>query len=222
MDANTFDDLIKRLTTTPQTRTSVLRGLVASAALAAMTLVPESGTAKKNHENERKVCVCGADGTVGSCHTKKVKADKIKKLLRRNPCAFKGKCTGVNPCSTVPSDGGGTGGGTGGGIGGGASGGGCDPRTCPRDQSTNSTGLGFCCEGGFCSCGGICCSSVDCWIFTQSSSDGELVQQVVQEFCAPPTGCIPCPNSGATCCTSCFNGNCVSSGPIRGGTIRRR
>ena len=113
MDANTFDDLIKRLTTTPQTRTSVLRGLVASAALAAMTLVPESGTAKKNHENERKVCVCGADGTVGSCHTKKVKADKIKKLLRRNPCAYKGKCQGFNPCSTVPS---GTGGGTGGGT----------------------------------------------------------------------------------------------------------
>src|SRR5215211_4651867 len=73
MDANTFDDLIKRLTTTPQTRTSVLRGLVASAALAAMTLFPESGTAKKNHENERKVCVCGADGTVGNCHAKKVK-----------------------------------------------------------------------------------------------------------------------------------------------------
>ena len=219
MDANTFDDLIKRLTTTPQTRTSVLRGLVASAALAGMSLVPESGTAKKNHESERKVCVCGADGTVASCHTKKVKADKIKKLLRRNPCAFKGKCTGVNPCSTVPSDGGGAGGGTGGGTGGGASGGGCDPRTCPRDQSTNSTGLGFCCEGGFCSCGGICCSSVDCWIFTQSSSDGELVQQVVQELCAPPAGCIPCPE---TCCTACINGTCGSSGPIRGGTIRRR
>src|SRR5215213_6174812 len=111
VDANTFDDLVKRLTTTPQTRTSVLRGLVASAiALAGMTLVPESGTAKKNHENERKVCVCGADGTVASCHTKKVKADKIKKLLRRNPCAFKGKCTGVNPCSTVST---GTGGGDG-------------------------------------------------------------------------------------------------------------
>ncbi|MDF3042224.1 MAG: hypothetical protein K0Q71_4930 [Thermomicrobiales bacterium] len=101
MDGSHFDTLVKALATRPLSRASVLHGLVASAtALAGLTLAAEPGTArKKKGENERKVCVCGTDGSVGSCRTKKVKADKVKKLLRRNPCASKGKCTGVNPCA---------------------------------------------------------------------------------------------------------------------------
>ena len=101
MDGSHFDTLIKTLALTRLTRAQVLRGLATSvAALAGVTLVGETSTArKKKGERERKVCVCGADGTVGSCHTKTVKADKVKKLLRRNPCAAKGKCQGRNPCA---------------------------------------------------------------------------------------------------------------------------
>jgi hypothetical protein len=95
---------------------------------------------------------------------------------------------------------------------------------CPPDQTTGSTDSGRCCDDGFCSCGGECCGGPDCWIVTTELTPpgAEPRRFAVEEHCTPPQGCIPCPNSGETCCSACINDECASSGPIRGGSIRRR
>src|SRR5215203_1384265 len=99
MDGQRFDQLIKSTATQRLTRLTVLRGLAAgAAALAGLAGTRESGPAKNRQAKERTVCVCGPDATVGSCRSKKVKADKAKKLAKK-PCNYKGKCTGVNPCA---------------------------------------------------------------------------------------------------------------------------
>jgi hypothetical protein len=98
MDATTFDTLIKRLATTPLTRVNVLRGLAASAAALTGVMLPKEAGAKKKDETEIKVCNCpGSDAS--SCKTQKKDKSKAKKLLRRNPCAYKGKCQGVSGCA---------------------------------------------------------------------------------------------------------------------------
>src|SRR5215208_3646442 len=98
MDATTFDTLIKRLATTPLTRVNVLRGLAASAAALTGVMLPKEAGAKKKDETEIKVCNCpGSDAS--SCKTQKKDKSKAKKLLQRNPCAYKGKCQGVSGCA---------------------------------------------------------------------------------------------------------------------------
>jgi hypothetical protein len=102
---------------------------------------------------------------------------------------------------------------------------GCDSSTCPSDQSTNSTGPGRCCDDGFCSCGGECCGGPDCWVVRTdlpSAPGSDEPLSTFEELCTPPEGCIPCPRSGESCCSACVNDECASSGPIRGGSIRRR
>jgi hypothetical protein len=87
---------------------------------------------------------------------------------------------------------------------------GCNPEACPPDESTNSTGSGFCCDDGFCSCGGACCGGPDCWIITTevSGQDGPTVR----ESCSrPPNGCLQCSDSGGQCCADCTaNDECIS------------
>jgi len=98
MDGTQFDTLIKRLATTPVTRGSVLRGLVASvASLVGVPLAAEPGAAheKKKDEPKRRVCLWSSTGG----RTKKVARDQRRKILRRNPCARKGRCSGTNPCA---------------------------------------------------------------------------------------------------------------------------
>jgi hypothetical protein len=105
MDGTQFDTLIKRLSATPLTRATALRGLAASAAtLAGVRLTEEPGAAKKNKkdENEVRICLWSASGG----RSKKVERSKAKTILRRNACARKGRCSGTNPCPAgVPASG---------------------------------------------------------------------------------------------------------------------
>jgi len=94
MDATTFDALIKRLAATRLTRLTALRGL---AALTGVRLLGEEGQAKKNNPQRFKVCLCSP----ASCKTVAKKKEKVKKLLKKNACAYKGKCTLVNPCAAT-------------------------------------------------------------------------------------------------------------------------
>ena len=103
MDGSHFDSLVKTLAITPLSRTNLLRGLAASAAaLAGLMLAGEPGTARKKESTRtsaRSVSVART-GRWAAAAPRRVKADNVKKLLRRNPCATKGKCQGRNPCAT--------------------------------------------------------------------------------------------------------------------------
>ena len=175
MDGSHFDTLVKTLATTPLSRASVVRGLVASAAaLAGVSLAPEPGTAKNTNEKRVKVCLCDP----ASCHTTTVKKANRGKVIRRNaPCAAKGKCTGVNPCATqTPS---------------------CTPNCEQKICGTNGCGgsCGTCstaqvcangrcvagCPGGQKVCNGNCipnnqcCTDSDCPVATQDCCGGACV-----------------------------------------------
>ncbi len=94
---------------------------------------------------------------------------------------------------------------------------------CPPDPSNNQPG--FCCAGGFCSCGGTCDCGPDCFIITTTTTQGSdepIVRS--REVCEPPAGCAICQGREDRCCTACVGDNeeCASSGPISGGSIRRR
>ena len=102
MDGTQFDTLIKRLATTPLTRSTALRGLGASvAALAGATLVAQPGAARKrnnkNDEPERRVCHC-SDPTGASCRTLKKEKSKVKRHLRKHVCDYRGRCQGFSGC----------------------------------------------------------------------------------------------------------------------------
>jgi hypothetical protein len=93
----------------------------------------------------------------------------------------------------------------------------CGVTSCPVDPATGLAGR--CCPGGFCSCGGSCeASCKDCWL-TPTGQDREGTPTGYQEQCGSPGGCVDC---WGRCCTACINGGCASSGPIGGGSIRRR
>jgi len=95
MDGTQFDTLIKRLAITPLTRTTALRGLVASAAaLAGVTLAAEPGAAKKN---KRKVCHC-TDETAASCKTLEVGKKAARKHVRKHDCDYRGGRKDVSGC----------------------------------------------------------------------------------------------------------------------------
>jgi hypothetical protein len=86
---------------------------------------------------------------------------------------------------------------------------GCDEGACPADESTSSTGPGFCCDDGFCSCGGQCCGGPDCWFFHPDLEN--LEEPIVIETCTRREGCLQCPRSGSQCCVDCTrSGDCVS------------
>src|SRR5215213_2974170 len=94
MDGTRFDTLIKRLATTPLTRSTALRGLAASvAALAGVTLTAEPGAAKK----KRKVCHC-TDEKSTSCNTLEVGKKAARKHVRNHACDYKGECKGFSDC----------------------------------------------------------------------------------------------------------------------------
>lgn len=185
MEASDFDTLAKVLATASLSRARVLSGLVAGGvALAGALRVMEPGAAKQKHQKERQVCVCGADGTVGSCRTQKQAKNKIKKTLRSNPCAYRGACHGVNPCAIVCP----------------AGQKGCNGNCIPSNQ---------CCTGSDCPaaspncCGGACvnvltdarnCGSCgnDCGPPETSFClrNGSCAQQCVAAPSTCPAGCI--------------------------------
>lgn len=91
---------------------------------------------------------------------------------------------------------------------------------CPPDPSNNEPG--FCCAGGLCSCGGECCAGPDCFIFTTQPRDTEQ-PPIASELCERPASCVMCGGREEQCCVSCAaNGDCIFSGPVSGGSIRRR
>jgi hypothetical protein len=98
MDGTRFDQLIKRIATTRVSRLTALRGLAAAAvaSLAGISLLGEEGAAKKDNPKKRKVCLCSP----ASCTTKRVK-NRTKVIRRNAPCAYKGKCTSLNPCAAA-------------------------------------------------------------------------------------------------------------------------
>ena len=95
MDGSQFDTLIKRLATTPLSRSTVLRGLTASvAAFAGVTFAAEPAAAE-----ERKICHC-EDEIRTSCDTIKVGRRSARRHLRKHPCDYKGECKGRSGCCT--------------------------------------------------------------------------------------------------------------------------
>src|SRR5215207_5746768 len=96
MDSSRFDALTKTLTTRQPRRAA----LTLLAALGLGLVSSETCAAKKNGEKKVRVCTCsGADAS--TCTTQKKAKDTVKKLLRRNPCAYKGRCIGVSGCATL-------------------------------------------------------------------------------------------------------------------------
>ena len=104
MDGTTFDTLITPLATTPLTRAKALRGLAASAvtALTGMALTREEAGAKQKNRDDKEVriCIC-ASADAATCRSKKKDKSKAKTTLRRNLCAYKGRCTGVSGCAAT-------------------------------------------------------------------------------------------------------------------------
>jgi hypothetical protein len=96
MDGQRFDQITRVLARglTRRATAAVLAGLGAALARSA----PESTARRKGDEPRKKrVCLCSAAG----CQSKKVK-DRSKVIRRNAPCAYKGKCTGLNPCAAAP------------------------------------------------------------------------------------------------------------------------
>jgi hypothetical protein len=102
VDGSRFDTLIKQFSTSRVTRAHALRGLAAGvAALAGVTLAPpRAAKGRKKEEPQRRVCLWSRTAPGGK--SKKVDKDKRKKILRRNDCARKGRCRGINPCFVAP------------------------------------------------------------------------------------------------------------------------
>ena len=94
MDGTRFDTLIKRFGTRPLTRSTALRGLVASvAALAGVTLAAEPGAAKKS----------GRSVTVRTRRRRAARPSRLgkkaaRKHLKKHACDYKGKCDDVSGC----------------------------------------------------------------------------------------------------------------------------
>ena len=55
------------------------------------------------HKDEKaiRICVC-ADGNPATCKSQKQDNAKANTTLRRNPCAYRGRCRGVSGCATQP------------------------------------------------------------------------------------------------------------------------
>jgi hypothetical protein len=94
MDGTQFDTLIKRLATTPLTRSTALRGLAATvAALAGVTLAAEPSAAKE----KRKVCHC-TDEKSTSCKTIEVGKRGAKRHVKKHACDYRRECKDVSGC----------------------------------------------------------------------------------------------------------------------------
>ena len=188
MDGSHFDTLVKALATTPLSRARVVQGLAASVtALAGMRLSGEPGAAKKQNEKKIRVCNCpSSDATL--CKTQKKAKPKAKKLLRRNACAYRGRCQGVSGCATpgcTPS---------------------CEQKICGDNGCGGSCGTcgtgqvcaaGRCvssCPGGQKVCAGNCIPSNQCC----TGSDCPADQVCFNGSCDP---CLP-NNTNQACVSS--------------------
>lgn len=211
MDANRFDDLTRQVMTTRLTRVSAIRGLAAGAvaALTGVSLTVSEADAKKGKKKKKKrgICLC-TGSTVSTCSDRKVKKKQKKKLLKSNPCSYKGKCRGFNPCSPAP-----TGNGT--------------TQTTPSfpippgGPSSECTIIGDACATGTCvevpgggSTAGVCLTlDLDCTPGTSEGCpvDNECVSLGLLKVCLPvDIGGLP----GDSCATGadCSTGFCNTLG----------
>jgi hypothetical protein len=97
MDSLRFDRLVKVLASRRPRRAALPLLAALGLGLADAT---EIGTAKTKNEKEIRICNC-ASADVATCKTQKKDKDKAKRTLRRNACAYKGRCTGVSGCATL-------------------------------------------------------------------------------------------------------------------------
>jgi hypothetical protein len=99
MERSSFGRLGKVLAARHPRRAALL--LLAACGLG-LKEVGEMGTAKAKREKTIRVCNCSGPDAL-TCKSQKKARDKAKKLLRRNRCAYRGRCTGVSGCSiTAP------------------------------------------------------------------------------------------------------------------------
>jgi hypothetical protein len=96
MDGERFDSLIKRLGSTRVTRLTALRGLAAGAvaSLTGISLFAEEGEAKDGKKTRRRR-ICHKTSATDPGVTKKLKAKRAKRHLRKHPFDTKGACTAV-------------------------------------------------------------------------------------------------------------------------------
>ena len=222
MDGTRFDNLIKRLATRPMTRATALRGLAASAAaLTGVSILAGSGEAANNNNNnndrKRKVCKC-TSATATSCRTVKKEKKKAKRVLRRFPCSYKGKCrAGVTACAAPV---------------------GCSPAnntqgTCAPGQLCNTSavcvagctggpGQGSCpsgqqCRNGQCQGQNLGCTQTNNTPNTQGSCPAG---QVCNANFICVAGCTGQNNTQGTCPAQqvCVNGQCQGQTPAGGCT----
>jgi hypothetical protein len=94
--------MTKAITETWESRRTVL-GRLGLGALAAIGV--GSGVAVEETDAKKgKKAICQCTGTtVSSCADRKAKKKSRKKIFKANPCSYKGKCRGFNPCSTAPT-----------------------------------------------------------------------------------------------------------------------
>jgi hypothetical protein len=95
MDGTRFDQLIKSIATQRVTRLTALRGLAAGAvaSFTGLSLFGEEGEAKDGKKTrKRKICHRGSDFTILGT-TKRLKKQKARRHLRRDPADYKGACT---------------------------------------------------------------------------------------------------------------------------------
>src|SRR5215207_66227 len=94
MESCRFDSLVRGLASR-RPRRAALPLLVA---LGLSLAGPRETAAKNKPQKKVRVCNCaGAD--VATCQSLKKPKDKAKKLLRTNPCAYKGTCQGISGCA---------------------------------------------------------------------------------------------------------------------------
>jgi hypothetical protein len=99
MDDSRFDRLGKVLAARHPRRAALL--LLAVCGLG-LPEVEEMGTAKAKREKTIRVCNCSGPDAL-TCKNQKKARDKAKQLLKRNRCAYRGRCTGVSGCAiTAP------------------------------------------------------------------------------------------------------------------------
>jgi hypothetical protein len=236
MDGSRFDTLVKALAadsrrqlitplaTTPLTRANAVRGLVAgAAALAAVTRTGQPGAAdRKKDEKKRKVCHC-LDTTAATCRTLKKEKKKVRKHLRRHPCDYKGRCTGVSGCSPgltatpTPT------------LSPALT---CTPNCVAKDCGDDGCGgsCGTCsglriCSGGDCVCADRTCAGGQCAVDTQTCCPEDLVQSPCTGtsaadncYCVTTTeGTKRCHEGGQQACDEF--GACASSSECPDGTF---
>jgi hypothetical protein len=106
MDGTRFDQLIKQLGTTRVSRLSALRGLAAGAvaSVTGLSLLGEEGAAKKDGKKTRKRRICHRTSASDPGVSKKLKAKRAKRHLKKHPFDTKGRCQAAPaPTTAAPA-----------------------------------------------------------------------------------------------------------------------